>query len=230
MKAIPIFIGFDPREAAAYHTCVQSIIETATQPVAIVPLALNTLKGYTETHKDGSNAFIYSRFLVPYLCRWTGHAIYLDGDMLVREDIGNLWALRRFDVGAQVVQHDYRTKYQSKYLSNVNENYRRKNWSSVVLWNCNFFPNRVLTPEYVGDATGSHLHQFDWLDDEQIGKLPPRWNHLTMEYDEMPDAALYHYTVGIPGFPEFADQEGAGEWKRTYTNAQAPIGGPASAG
>ena len=41
MKPIPIFIGYDPREAVAYHTCANSIIRHASQPVAIIPLALN---------------------------------------------------------------------------------------------------------------------------------------------------------------------------------------------
>ena len=31
---IPVYIGYDPREAAAYHVCSNSIIRHATQPVS----------------------------------------------------------------------------------------------------------------------------------------------------------------------------------------------------
>jgi lipopolysaccharide biosynthesis glycosyltransferase len=126
MKPIPIFVGYDPREAIAYHTCVNSIIRQASQPVAIVPLALNLFTDYTETHTDGSNHFIYSRFLVPHLMDYTGHAIFIDGDMIVRDDIAKLWNLRKFDKDVQVVKHDYKTKMTEKYLGAKNENYPRK--------------------------------------------------------------------------------------------------------
>lgn len=228
MQTIPIYIGWDEREAAAYHVCCQSILQHATVPVAFVPLSLRSLRGYTETHSDGSNAFIYSRFLVPWLMNFQGHALFLDGDMLVRDDIAKLWDLRRYDRGVQVVQHDYKTRHPVKYLQNKNEDYPRKNWSSVVLFNCGYFPNRKLTPEFVAQSDGAYLHRFSWLRDSQIGALPAEWNHLCMEYDERPDAKLLHYTVGIPGFPEYADQEGGHEWQRAFRAAQAPVGGPIS--
>jgi len=90
-ETIPVFIGYDPREAIAFHTCVNSIIRHATQPVSIHPLALNLLSGYEETHTDGSNHFIYSRFLVPHMAGYIGQAIYIDGDMIVKDDIAKLW-------------------------------------------------------------------------------------------------------------------------------------------
>ena len=223
METARIFIGYDPREAAAFHVCAQSIIEHSSMPVAIHPLALNLLKDYEEGHTDGSNAFIYSRFLVPHLCGFSGHALFLDGDMLVRGDISDLWNLRRLDRGVQVVKHDYKTKYPTKYLGSVNEDYPRKNWSSVVLWNCAYFPNHGLRPEFVMKATGDYLHRFAWLKDEQIGDLPAGWNHLCMESDPDPVAAIYHYTVGTPCFGgKYAKQEGADEWFATKQRAMAP--------
>ena len=91
---IPIFVGYDPREAIAFHLCVNSIIRHASQPVSIIPVALNLFKDYQETHTDGSNHFIYTRFLVPHLMEYTGWAIFIDGDMIVRDDITKLWDLR----------------------------------------------------------------------------------------------------------------------------------------
>ena len=221
MRPFPIFIGFDPREAVAYHVCCQSILEKASVPVAFTPLAFPMLP-YAETHGDGSNAFTYSRFLVPYLMGFSGHALFLDGDMIVRRDIAELIALARHDQGVQVVKHDYRTKYATKYLGNKNEDYPRKNWSSVVLWNCAFAPHRQLRPEFVASATGAYLHRFQWLADERIGELPAEWNHLCMEYEPR-DAALYHYTIGAPSFEGYREQEGAQEWQETKQRALAPL-------
>ena len=214
MKAIPVYIGYDPREAIAFHTCANSIIRNSSRPVAIIPVALNLFKDYSETHTDGSNHFIYTRFLVPHLQEYTGWAIFIDGDMIVRGDISELWELRNPYMDVQVVKHDYKTKMPVKYLGAKNEDYPRKNWSSVILWNCNSFPNRRLTPEFIQKSTGSELHRFSWIDDERIGELPPEWNWLPDEYGINKDAKLLHYTLGTPCFQEFADTPQGDEWHR----------------
>jgi lipopolysaccharide biosynthesis glycosyltransferase len=209
---IPIFIGYDPREAIAYHVCVNSIIRHASVPVSITPLALNNFKDYTETHTDGSNQFIYSRFLVPHLMNYSGHAIFIDGDMIVRGDIAELWDLRQADKDVMVVKHNYKTKMKEKYLGAKNEDYPRKNWSSVMIFNCGNFPTKKLTPEYIQKSTGAHLHRFEWTDDSRIGELPNEWNWLPDEYGSNTDAKLLHYTLGTPSFHEFADTPQANEW------------------
>jgi hypothetical protein len=113
-----------------------------------------------------------------------------------------------------VVKHDYKTKMKTKYLGSKNEDYPRKNWSSVILWNCSTFPNRKLTPEFVQGQPGSFLHRFSWLDDERIGELPIEWNWLPDEFGPNPDAKLLHYTLGTPSFHEFADTPQSEEWHR----------------
>ena len=87
-------VGFDKREAVAYHTFVQSVINNSSIPVKFLPLSTISLSDYKEVHKDGSNDFIYSRFLVPYLMNFNGWAIYADGDMVCLTDIKKLWNLR----------------------------------------------------------------------------------------------------------------------------------------
>lgn len=211
---IPVFVGYDPREAIAFHVCANSIIRNASQPVSIIPLALNLFKDYTETHTDGSNQFIYSRFLVPHLMQFSGHAIFIDGDMIVRDDIVKLWDLRDVTKDVQVVKHDYKTKMTEKYLGSKNEDYPRKNWSSVMIFNCASYPTRKLTPEYVQKSSGAHLHRFEWADDTRIGELPIEWNWLPDEFGPNPDAKLLHYTLGTPSFHEFATTPMADEWHR----------------
>lgn len=222
-EALPIYIGYDPdAEPVAFHVCVDSILHSTTLPVRITPLALTGLQAvYAETHRDGSNQFIYSRFLVPYLEGWKGWALFLDGDMIVREgvDIAELWDLRRGDVGVQVVKHDYKTKHPRKYLGSENRDYPRKNWSSVVMWNCGFWPHRKLTPEFVMSASGEYLHRFAWLKDEQIGELPAGWNRLVLEQPVMPDDKLLHYTIGTPCFSDYRECPHADEWHRAAERA-----------
>ncbi|KJV07695.1 glycosyl transferase [Methylocucumis oryzae] len=211
---INIFIGFDPREAVVFHVCSNSLIRHASQPVSISPLALKNLRAYSETHNDGSNQFIYSRFLVPHLMNYTGWAIFMDGDMLLRDDIAKLWALRDESKAVLCVHHDYKTKAHDKYLGCKNDDYPRKNWSSVVLWNCGHPANRAVTPEFIMSATGAQLHRFTWLDDNLIGELPIVWNWLPDEFGANSDAKLIHWTLGAPCFHEYASVPMAAEWHR----------------
>ena len=220
-----IFIGFDPREAVAYHVCSNSLIRHANEPLAITPLALNTFKGH---YQEGprvtlegylpTNQFIFSRFLVPYLMDYKGWALFIDGDMIVTEDIGNLFNLADESMAVQVVQHDYKTKFPIKYLNQVNGDYPRKNWTSVMLFNCAHPDNRKLSPEYVRNASGKELHRIEWTD--AVGSLPIEWNWLADEYGENFNAKLIHYTTGTPCFHEYATTPMANLWhkERMLTN------------
>jgi len=216
VKPIKLVVGFDQRESIAYHTFCQSIIEYASAPLTFIPLAINSLQEYKEIHKDGSNDFIYSRFLTPYLNNFEGWAIFADGDMICQADIKELWNLRDESKALLVVKHNYETKVSKKYLGNKNENYPRKNWSSVILWNCSHPKHRILTPEFIAKQPGSYLHRFSWLDDSDIGELPKEWNWLAIEYPENKNAKLIHYTLGTPCFKEYKDSEMASIWYSTY--------------
>jgi len=214
-EKINIVVGFDQRESIAYHTFTQSVIEKASLPVSFIPLAINTLKDYKETHADKSNDFVYSRFLTPYLSNYKGWAIFADGDMICQTDIKELWALRDESKALLVVKYDYQTKAHQKYLNNINENYPRKNWSSVILWNCAHPKYKILTPKFITNQTGKYLHRFSWLDDSDIGELPPEWNWLAIEYPENKKAKLIHYTLGTPCFKDYRDTEMSDAWHQT---------------
>lgn len=207
-------IGYDQREAVAYHTFCHSILARSTLPVSFTPIKLSMLKHDFRRKVDEtqSNEFSYSRFLVPYLCDYQGWAVFSDCDMLMRVDAAELWALRDPDKAVMVVKHNYTPKDKTKYLGNKQEAYPRKNWSSVVLWNCSHPANRILTPGYVETATGATLHRFSWLTDSMIGELPVEWNHLVSEYAPNPQAKIVHWTVGFPGFHEYQHAEFADEW------------------
>jgi lipopolysaccharide biosynthesis glycosyltransferase len=226
-----IFIGYDPRESVAYHVCSNSLLRHASAPLAITPLALQNLGQYHERHTDGSNQFIYSRFLVPHLMQYQGWALFIDGDMIVRDDIAKLWALRDESKAVMCVHHNYKTRASTKYLGAPNENYPRKNWSSVVLWNCAHPKNSVVTPEFIQHATGAQLHRFTWLADSDIGSLPIEWNWLPDEFGANEDAKLLHWTLGTPCFKDYANSPMAKEWhaERELTEHADPYKHPMAA-
>ena len=213
---VDVVVGFDQREAVAYHAFTQSVIEKSSIPIRFLPLNINSLTNYKETHKDGSNEFIYSRFLVPYLMNFKGWAIYADGDMVCLEDIKKLWNLRDNKYAIQVVKHDYKTKIKNKYWGNKNENYPKKNWSSLILWNCEHKSHKILTPDFIQKQTGAFLHRFNWIKDSEIGDINKEWNWLAMEYEEKQDINLIHYTIGTPCFEEYQNSSLASYWKESF--------------
>ncbi len=212
---IRVFIGFDRREVAAYNVLAHSIQARASQPVAIAPIMLSQLHDIfqRERHPLQSTDFSFSRFLTPFLSGFEGWSIFMDCDMLLQADIAQLWALRDERYAVMVVKHEHTPTETRKFLNEPQSAYAKKNWSSVMLFNnakC-----QTLTPAYVNTATGLELHQFKWLDhDELIGALPPQWNHLVGYDKPRSDAAIVHYTLGGPYFAEYAQCEYAKEWLR----------------
>jgi len=204
---IRIFIGYDPREPAAYHVLCHSILARASEPVTIAPLTSSALRSdlWRPRHPLQSTDFSFSRFLVPHLCGHDGWALFMDCDMLVRRDIAELWAMRDPDMAVQVVKHDHTPRERAKFLGAIQTRYERKNWSSLILFN-----NRRcerLTATYVNTASGLDLHQFRWIDEAgAIGALPGAWNHL-VDYDPPrpeDELAVLHYTNGGPYFDAYA--------------------------
>ena len=214
---IRIFIGFDPVETVAYHVLAHSIQARSSEPVSITPLMLTQLDGVMtrERHELQSTDFSFSRFLVPYLCDYEGWALFMDCDMLVLDDMAELWKLRDDAFAVQVVKHNHVPKEKTKFLGQTQSKYEKKNWSSVMLFNnakC-----KALTPEFVNTGTGLELHRFQWLDsDGLIGEIPHRWNHLVGYDEKVPtdQVSNLHYTIGGPYFDDYRDTDYADEWFR----------------
>lgn len=212
---IRIFIGYDPREAAAYNVLSHSINTRASAPVSIAPLALSQLGAlmWRERNPLQSTDFSFSRFLTPYLCDYEGWALFMDCDMLMLADVAELWALRDDRYAVMCVKHDHRPVEDTKFLGAVQTKYEKKNWSSVMLLNC--AKCRALTPEYVNTASGLDLHRFHWLEsDELIGEVPHAWNHL-VDYDPVRpvgEIRNLHYTLGGPYFKDYVNCGYAQPW------------------
>ncbi|HEX4782457.1 MAG TPA: glycosyltransferase [Usitatibacter sp.] len=213
MSAIRVFIGYDTREAVAFSVLSHSIHGRASEPVSITPVMLTGLRGVfaRDVNPLQSTQFSFSRFLTPWLCGYEGWAVFTDCDMLVLDDIARLWALRDERFAVQVVKHVHVPREEVKFLGAVQTKYEKKNWSSVMLMNCERCT--ALTPEYVNRASGLELHQFKWLEgDHLIGDIPHGWNHLVGYDPPRRDASLVHYTIGGPYFEAYRDCEYATEW------------------
>jgi hypothetical protein len=208
-----IFIGYDSVESIAYHTLVQSILEHTKEPVSITPVKQSMLPMYSrERNTKQSNEFSFTRFLVPYLCNYEGHALFIDCDMMFRASVSELWEHIDPTKSVQVVKHDYTPSTRVKYLGAIQYPYPRKNWSSVMLFNCAHEDCKTLTTDYVNKALPMQLHRFQWTSDNLIGELPVEWNHLVGEYPPNSNAKLAHWTIGGPWFNEFNKAEFSREW------------------
>lgn len=217
---IKIFIGYDDREAVAFHALVESILAHTSLPVSVVPLRLSLLGQVFQRPRSPlqSTDFAFSRFLVPYLSDYAGWSLFLDCDMVVLRDLAELWALRDPRYAVQVVKHLHCPREDTKFLGQAQTRYEKKNWSSVMLFNnarC-----RRLSLDYVNTASGLELHQFKWLEgDHEIGPLPPCWNFLVGYDRPTADIALLHYTTGGPYFSAFEGTPHADIWRRYHALA-----------
>ena len=219
MKTLKIFIGYDPKEAVAFHVLSHSLLERSSKPISIVPINLRNLKNlYSRQHDQRqSNEFSFSRFLVPYLCNYEGFGVYMDCDMLALGDISAVLNDVDENHAVSVVKHDYESKVKVKYLGNKQYSYPRKNWSSFIVWNCAHPSNNAVNSDFIGDADAATLHRFLWLKDEEIGELSVKWNWLVGEYDNpTEDIKVLHWTLGGPYFDDYSNTEFSDEWRKEF--------------
>jgi hypothetical protein len=99
--------------------------------------------------------------------------VFCDCDFLWRTDVGELLSLADPRYAVMVVQHAYSPVESIKMDGQIQLAYPRKNWSSLMLWNCRH-PAHAALPELVNTWTGRRLHGFEWLDNALIGALPER--------------------------------------------------------
>lgn len=239
IEPLVIVIGYDPKEDDAYQVCRASLLAHSSRPLHIVKLdqaALRRAGWYRrQWHQDGSNRvdahdlkpfstdFSFTRFLVPALNLYQGWALYCDGDFLFTRDIAELFALAEPKYSVMCVQHEHDPVEKTKMGGLVQSRYRRKNWSSLVLYNCGHEANELLTGYVVNEYPGSFLHAFSWLKDEEIGAIPHRWNWLSgVDEATKKIPAGIHFTLGTPSVVGCQNMPYAAQW-RAVRNSLEPV-------
>jgi lipopolysaccharide biosynthesis glycosyltransferase len=237
-RHMSVWIGFDPREASAYAVARESI-RSFNQHLPINGVVLEDLKAqglyYRITERrlgrlwdriseaPMSTEFAISRFLVPTLVKrqakeWHdgGWALFMDCDVLVRDNLTKLRELLDDTKAVCCVKHNHRPKGTEKMDGQAQTSYPRKNWSSVIAFNVNHPANKVLDVEMANTMAGRDLHRLCWLNDEDIGELPPEWNYLVGDtiLPEGTTPKIVHFTEGGPWLEAFKDVPFANEWER----------------
>jgi lipopolysaccharide biosynthesis glycosyltransferase len=215
-----VFVGYDTREDIAYQVCKHSI-ESKQSDASVRPLKQQELRDagwYTRgIDKLASTEFTFTRFLIPELCNFNGWALFMDCDMILKTDIKQLFDQADDKYAIMCVQHDYSPSATIKMDGQAQTIYPRKNWSSVMLFNCGHKSNAKLTQNLVNDPkiTGAYLHRFSWLKDKEVGELSPEWNWLVGHYKEPKDGTpkLIHYTEGGPWFENYRNCDYHQDWK-----------------
>lgn len=212
---IRMYLGYDHREDVGYQVFVSSMQEHCSDTLMCKRVDACGLS-------EGSNAFTFSRFLVPWMQGFKGHAIFADAsDMMVLQDIAELDGLFDSRYAVQCVKHSYRTRNPIKYIGTDmqchNRDYPRKNWASLMIVNCEHPSWSHVTPEWVEamSESPSVLLGLKWIDDASIGALPPDWNVLVDEGQEITEhSCLLHWTAGIPAFEHYKRAPGAALWHK----------------
>jgi len=220
-KLPTIYIGYDPKESIYYHILKKSIENNTKRSYNIVPIVQKEVRRaglYWRSHEivdgrtvdcfDGkpfSTEFSFTRFLVPFLNQFSGLALFMDCDMYVRSSIDEIFD-RYASYAISCVQHSYKPSDKLKMDGQIQTSYRRKNWSSFVLWNCDHPENKNLTISDVNTKPGSFLHGFDWMDYSTIGSINEEWNWLDGHSSENIEPKCVHFTTGGPAYDNWVEK------------------------
>ena len=143
-----IYVGYDTREDIAYQVCEHSIYSNSTD-AKVVPLNQQSLRQdkwyWRELDKLASTEFTFTRFLIPALENYKGWALFCDSDIVFTTDIKELFDQADDKYAVMCVKHDYTPKPGIKMDGQKQTVYPRKNWSSVVLYNCGHKSNEKLS-------------------------------------------------------------------------------------
>lgn len=233
-----VFVGWDPREAAAFAVARRTIQQNAGDEVQVFGLVLDELVAmglYSRPTEQSDGKLIdvlsrrddydgamstehaCARFLAYHVAqnhlRRPGWVMFVDGDIMVRSDLDALFASLDPLKALYCVKHDYRPDATTKMDGQTQTRYHRKNWSSVMIFNTMHLSNAKLTVDMINTLPGRELHAFSWLNDDEIGELDPAWNWLVGHSDPKIEPKLVHFTAGCPDMTGYEDVDFAQEWR-----------------
>lgn len=223
-----VYIGYDSSnygQQLARDVCQRSIEKhNENKDVYIESLVKKELeerKLFWRDDNTGSTEFTYTRFLVPYLNNYKGWALFCDSDFLWFCDVNEVFEKYIDDKYAVLcVKHEYKNCHDKvKMDGQQQEWYPRKNWSSLMLFNCSHPSVKNLTLENINTKSPAWLHRMEWCHDEEIGEIDKMYNYLVNYYDDNNYKAL-HFTDGGPWHENYKDVMYGDLWLNylTYTD------------
>lgn len=224
-EALRVYIGHDSREQAAYDVAANSarefgcqvtpIYEDRLRASGILTRPLDRRGGMWDFNSNApqSTDFAISRFAAPLLAH-DGWVLGCDCDVVVLSDPHPILELCNPSKAVLVVKHQLMPSAKTKMVDQPQTVYPRKNWSSVILWNCDHEANRRLNLQMLNQWPGRDLHAFKWLHDSEIGELPPRWNWLVGLEPKPQDPVIAHFTEGGPWLENWEARDTDEIWLR----------------
>ena len=211
---VKLFIGHDNKQSSICDACRLSVQDHSN--IEIDTIHLNSLQGkglFWRPQAEGSTDFAFTRFLTPYLKGFYGYAIFCDSDFIWNSDPLELLDVVDQGKAVSVVKHNISQEQIKPFKMDGQKQswYPRKNWSSLMVFNCDHPFTKRLTPQVVSESPAGYLHEFKWCDDKNIGSIPHTYNYLVGYYNDIEDPKAVHFTDGGPWHPgyenvEFADR------------------------
>ena len=222
---LDIYIGINSKFPTVNEVCRYSIETRSSLRTVFHDVGTSVLPNeiwWRQKNEMETTEFSMCRFLVPWLNHFKGFAVYMDDDFLWQGDIAEMMQLVDPTKAVSVVKHEYTPKTDTKQDGNKQTVYKMKNWSSMMVFNCNHPDLRKLNPMIVNNKSGMYLHQFKWTNPFNIGSLPVHFNYLVGEYKIKPklDIKAYHFTLGGPWIDECKNIEFSDLWKQENADRQ----------
>lgn len=224
---ITIYVGFDSRndgQQLAFEICKKSILENTKHrdKLEIKALVLKELEDIGFKRSDdklASTEFTYTRFLSPYLNNYEGVAIFCDSDFIWECDLYEeltpyIEEMIKGSKSVCCVKHKYEETNCTKMNNLVQTSYPRKNWSSLIIFNCSHDDCKNLSLENANTKSPAWLHRFSWACDSSILGLPKTYNYLVEIYRDEEYPKVIHYTNGGPWHYDYQKTEFYDRWLR----------------
>ncbi|MGZ8370577.1 MAG: glycosyltransferase [Caulobacteraceae bacterium] len=191
-EPIDIFVGADRSQLLAVSVLEHSIRRHTRRAVQVCPLIDLDLPEPKDVRQGSRTNFSFARFAIPELKGYSGKALYLDADMLVFRDIGELWDMP-FEGASIIIQEDLPPEMAATAKQGAPS--QRVKQCSVMMIDCARVNWDV--GEIVSGLDGRYtyeqlMYELCILPESEIRYgVPVRWNSLE-HFDR--ETRLIHYT------------------------------------
>ncbi len=192
-EVIRVYVGTDRSQQLAVPVLEYSIKRHTNAKVEVIPMMDLPVPEPQDPRNGQRTGFSFSRFCIPKLAGYKGKAIYMDADMLVFNDIRELWNIP-FDGAKVVIQQE--VKFENVTTQKVGAPKKRKKQCAVMLLDC-----ERLDWDIQNIVAGMDAGEYDYeqlmydlciLDETEIKYgVPFEWNSLE-HWDS--ETRLIHYT------------------------------------